>query len=82
MVFPKKELSDNVKIGVSDDTSGLVIDYIIKNEIQKRYRSRTNTFAGSVADLASYGPEGASGREELTREEAGYGAGVQGVGLD
>ena len=32
LVFPKEELSDNVKIGVSDDTSGILIDYIIKNK--------------------------------------------------
>lgn len=37
ILFPKEELSNNVKIGVSDDTSGLVIDYIIKNKSLSKF---------------------------------------------
>jgi len=30
--LPSEILNDNIKIGVSDDTSGLIVDYIIKNK--------------------------------------------------
>lgn len=32
IILPEENLSENVKIGVSDDTSGFVIDYMIENE--------------------------------------------------